>query len=145
MADERSMDFADDVAFEAPDDFPLAEAFLGAFEDVGAGGAVVPHADEDDVDGQVSGTVPATAEAVPVGLPGRRRQGRRSGEGGECRFRADSFRVVPGGCQQLAGDFGSDPKISRRSGAWTLSGSARCPSIWRISTVSTSYRELKSD
>lgn len=87
VADERSMEFADDVPFEAPNNFPSAEAFLDAFEDAGAGGVVVPHADEDDaVAGRVSGAVPVAAKTVLVGLAVGLRQRRRSGEAGACRF-----------------------------------------------------------
>jgi hypothetical protein len=69
-SDERSMDFADDEAFGSPDDFPLAEPHLGAGEDVGPGGVVVPNSDEEDAaDGRFGGAVPATADALPVACP----------------------------------------------------------------------------
>ena len=70
MADEDAVDLSDDVAFQTPDDFSFAEAFFGASEDVGLGDFVVSRADQDDaMDGRISCTVPAAAEAVPVGLP----------------------------------------------------------------------------
>ena len=79
-------DFACDVAFEAAHDFGFGLAFGDASGDVGAGGFVVFHADDDDaVQCGVGAAVSAPVEAVSAGFPagGRDRAGAaKLGEGG---------------------------------------------------------------
>src|SRR6266516_2637235 len=66
---ERGVDLAGDVAFEAAHDLTFALALAGAAVDVGRGGLLVAHADEDDaVECGVGLAVAAPVEPVAVCL-----------------------------------------------------------------------------
>src|ERR1700756_1562185 len=101
------VDFAGDVALEAADDFALAQAFVSASFDVGAGGFMVTHAhDRHDVERAVGGSVAAAAQSVPAGgaaaAGGLWRDTAKLGESG---FVVDAVGVVAGGNEELPGQF----------------------------------------
>src|SRR5277367_4784759 len=93
-------DFACDVAFEAADDFGFGLAFGNASGDVGAGGFVVFHSDDDDaVQCGVGASVSASVEAVSAGFAAGGRDGAGAAELSEGGLAGEALSVVAE-CQQ---------------------------------------------
>jgi len=73
---QRCEDLPDDVALEAADDLGLAQAVLGALDDVGVGAWVITESTQGNgVQGVVGGPVAAAVEPVTVGSAAAGRDG----------------------------------------------------------------------
>ena len=93
-------DFAGDVAFEAAHDFGFGFAFGDASGDVGAGGFVVFHPDDDyAVQCGVGAAVSASVEAVSAGFAAGGRDGAGAAKLGEGGLAVEAPGVVAQ-CQQ---------------------------------------------
>src|ERR1700722_11745255 len=88
-------DFASDVAFEAAHDLGFGFALGDASGDVGAGGFVVFHADDNDaVECAVGAAVSAPVEAVSMGFTAGGRDGTGSAQLGKGSFGVEALSVV---------------------------------------------------
>lgn len=106
--DERPVDLARDVAFEASHDFEFALALAGFPGDVVAGGPVVAHAHQGDVmQGPVALPAAAPVEPMPVGLAAGRGQRAGSAKLGERGLASDAFGVVARDGGELGGGDGT--------------------------------------
>ena len=111
-------DFAGDVAFEAAHDFGFGFAFGDASGDVGTGGLVVFHADDDDaVQCGVGLAVSAAVESVALGFAAGGRDGASTAEFGEGGLVAQALGVLTKGEQQFGGVVGADADGSGQLGS----------------------------
>jgi len=124
--------FPGDVALEAADDLPFAQAFCGPSREVGTGWGVVAQPDNGDhVERAVGCPVAAAAQSVAAGGPAAAgRLGSCPAELGEGSLAADAVGVVAGGDQELAGTLGGDPEeadeLGRRLLDQSLDLAAEC-------------------
>lgn len=100
---------AGEQAFEAADDLAFGLALGGAASDVGPGGCVVLHADDDGaVERGVGLPVAAAVEAVPVRYAGGCRDRGDAAQARPGRFGADPADVVAGDDEQFGGGVRAD-------------------------------------
>ena len=98
-------------AFEAADDLGFGLAFGGSSGEVGDGGLVEAHADDDGaVEGCVGLSVSAAVEAVSVGHAGGCRDRCDTAQPGPGGLGADAVDVVAGDDEHLGGGGGADAK-----------------------------------